>query len=420
MPADEHEVIVIGAGLAGLRCAIRLAELGRRVVVLEASDGVGGRVRTDRIDGFRCDRGFQVFNPAYPAVRRWVDVKSLALQHFDSGVLVRRARGSVVFADPVRSPGLAVRSLRSGLIRPGELAGLVRWLAPALVSPRRTLSSADETLSASLDRAGVAGGFRREVLHPFLAGVSGDSFEATSAIMSKLLVRMFVLGRPGLPIEGMQAFPDQLAASVRARGGTVRLNSRVDQVTRSGSRILVESAGTTHAAPAVIIAADPICGSDLAGTPRPVTRGLVTWWFATDDAPNDLGMVAVDGRRYEAQPPGPVWNAAVVSKAAPSYAPTGRHLIAATTLLDRGSAPEPAVRAHLGEIYGCHTRSWEVVTRHHIPHALPAYPPHTTPTSPISLGNGLYLCGDHRDTPSIQGALVSGHRAAGLVHAALG
>ena len=210
MAANESEVIVIGAGVAGLRCAVRLTELGRHVSVMEAADQVGGRIRTDEIDGFLCDRGFQVFNPAYPAAKRWVDIDALQLQSFGSGVLVRREAGLKVVADPLRSPKLARDAVRSGFLRPTEIAALGRWLGPTLVSPRRTLRDSDETLRASLDRAGVTGTFRSEVLQPFLAGVSVDSHEQTSASFSKLLVRMFALGRPGLPLAGMRAFPEQL------------------------------------------------------------------------------------------------------------------------------------------------------------------------------------------------------------------
>jgi len=206
------DVIVVGAGLAGLGCAIRLIELGREVVVVEAADAVDGRVRTDVIDGFRCDRGFQVLNPAYPVVRRWVDLDGLVLQSFGAGVMVRREDGLRVVADPVREPRLLSRTLRSGYLRPVELAALARWAGRVLVDPRAVMRQPDTTLAGSLDAAGVGGRLRREVLDPFLAGVLVDSHGVSSANFAKLLVRMFALGRPGLPEQGMGALPSQLAA----------------------------------------------------------------------------------------------------------------------------------------------------------------------------------------------------------------
>jgi phytoene dehydrogenase-like protein len=417
----DRDVIVVGAGLAGLRCAIRLTELGHRVTVLEAATHVGGRIRTDEIDGFRCDHGFQVFNPGYPAVKRWVDVEALAVQHFGSGVLIRREHRLVVLADPVRSPGMVTGSLRSGVLKARELAALLRWIGPTLASPRRTMYDADETLGASLDRSGVNGALRREVLQPFLAGVSADSHEATSARLSKLLVRMFALGRPGLPQDGMRALPEQLAAALRARGGSVLLEERVEDLTRGDDSVTVRTSSQHYLADAVVVAADPLAACALAGLPEPAMKGLVTWWFGADEAPHPLPLLAVDGRRLPGRSPGPVWNAAVISNAAPSYAPAGRHLICATTVLDSpdGEAPESAIRHHLGEIYGCDTADWDLVARHHIPRALPAFAPLTPFRSAVDLGDGLFVCGDHRDTPSIQGALVSGHRTAESVNARL-
>uniref|UniRef100_UPI003D7C6EE3 FAD-dependent oxidoreductase n=1 Tax=Kineococcus sp. SYSU DK018 TaxID=3383139 RepID=UPI003D7C6EE3 len=95
------DVVVVGAGLAGLACARHLSAAGLQVAVVEASDGVGGRVRSDVVDGFRVDRGFQLVNPAYPELHKVLDVAALRLQPFDAGVaVVRAARGSAVHYPP--------------------------------------------------------------------------------------------------------------------------------------------------------------------------------------------------------------------------------------------------------------------------------------------------------------------------------
>jgi phytoene dehydrogenase-like protein len=415
----DADVLVVGAGLAGLRCAIRLTELGRQVVVVEAEDSVGGRVRTDMVDGFRCDRGFQVLNPAYPAVRRWVDLDALALQSFGAGVMVRTGDGLRVVADPVREPRLLAQTLRSGYVRPGELAALGRWAGRVLVDPRAVMRQPDTTLAESLDAAGVAGRLRREVLEPFLAGVLVDSHGGSSANFAKLLVRMFARGRPGLPKGGMGALPAQLASGLPQ----VRLGVPVESVTPGdGHQVGVVAGGSTLRARAVVIATDPLTAAGLTPLPEPATRGLVTWWFEAPEAPSPLPLIAVDGRRSGHGAPGPVCNSAVMTAAAPSYAPPGRHLVEATCLLDRpdGDAPESVVLRHVGEIYGCDTTRWRTVIRHRIPLALPATSPPLRTRKDVSLGDGLFVCGDHRDTPSIQGALVSGNRTAQAVHSALG
>ena len=413
------DVLVIGAGLAGLRCAVALTEFGREVIVIEAGDVVGGRVRTDVIDGFRCDRGFQVLNPAYPAVRRWVDVDALALQPFGAGVMVRRDDGLRVLADPVREPRLIPQTLRSGYLRPLELAALGRWAARVLVDPRAVMRSPDLTLAQSLDEAGVVGRIRQEVLDPFLAGVLVDSYGGSSANFAKLLVRMFALGRPGLPELGMGALPAQLAAGLPQ----VRLSTPVESVIAGGGQEVAVAAGaSTWRARAVVVATDPVTAARVLSLPEPAMKGLVTWWFEAPQAPSPLPLVAVDGRRVGRMPRGPVWNTAVISAAAPSHAPPGRHLVEATCLLDRpdGDAPEAEVLRHVGEIYGCSTAGWRTIIRHRIPFALPAMTPPLRARMPVSLGEGVFVCGDHRDTASIQGALVSGNRTAVAVHAVLG
>lgn len=415
----DAEVIVVGAGLAGLRCARRLVELGREVIVLEKSDRVGGRVRTDVVDGFRCDRGFQVLNPAYPAIRRWVDLEALGLRSFRAGALVRRADRLAIVADPFREPRLLAATLRSGYVRPLALAALARWVARVMVRPQDVTRQPDSTLAESLDAAGVRGPLRREVLEPFLAGVLVDSHGATSANFTKLLIRTFALGRPGVPEAGMGALPEQLAAPL---GGQIRLAAQVESIAATDGGVEVRVDGNRLSARAIVVATDPVSASDLGGLPEPEMRGLVTWWFEAPEPPHPIPLIAVDGRRAGQASPGPVWNAAVMTAAAPSYAPAGRHLVEATTLLDHPhrEASEADVMRHVGQIYGCDTSGWRTVTRHRIEAAVPTMAPGAPVRGEIALGQGRFVCGDHRDTPSLQGALVSGHRTAEAVHTHLG
>ncbi len=411
----DADVIVVGAGLAGLRCARVLQDAGRQVVVLEAAAHVGGRVTSEDVDGFVVDRGFQVLNPAYPAVRRWVDVDALALGSFDAGVLARTDAGLRVLADPRRTPRLGVDTLRSGLLDAGDAWGLGRWLAPSLARPQVAAAGPDTTLARALDAHRINGDLRR-VLDRFIAGVVVDPAGTTSAQFTRLLLRSFALGRPGLPDGGMRRLPEQLVAGL----ADVRTGVAVDAVRSTVTGMAgVDTADGRLTARQVVVATGPTEASRLAGVPRPAMNGLTTWWFGVDEAPDPRRLVAVDARGNQG-PPGPVWNAAVVSTVAPSYAPAGKHLVEATTLLARpdGEASEGEVLAHLRDLYGCDTAAWQVVAHHVIPKAVPSSPPPLQLTRPVALGHGLFVCGDHRDTASIQGALVSGQRAARAVLAA--
>ncbi|KGM13989.1 monoamine oxidase, partial [Cellulomonas bogoriensis 69B4 = DSM 16987] len=269
------------------------------------------------------------------------------------------------------------------------------------------------TSARSWDAAGVDGPLRRSVLEPFLAGVLAEDDGSTSATFVRLLVRSFLAGTPGVPAAGMGAFPAQLAAGLP----DVRLGVRVHAVARTGGGVRVSADDGAVTVRAVVVATDAVTAEGLVGVPAPVMKGLVTHWYATRVRPTSLRAVMVDGRRR-----GPVVNAASMSLVARSYAPRGWHLVQATSLLPAGGspAPEPVVRRHAGEILGADPRPWQEVARHVIPGALPAQPPPLDVRRGVDLGGGLLVCGDHRDTASIQGALVSGRRAALTAAAHLG
>jgi phytoene dehydrogenase-like protein len=403
---SDDPVVVVGAGLAGLACAQRLSRAGVDVVVLEASDGVGGRVRTDVIDGFRCDRGFQLLNPAYPVLERVVDVAALDLKAFAAGVVAAHGAQHAVLADPRREPTRLSQTLTAPLGSLVDKLRFARWAAGSLLPVDRLLSRRDRTLAESLDRARLRGPLRSGVVEPFLAGVLADWEGATSANFAALLIRSFVLGSPSVPALGMGRLPEQIAATLPE--GSVRLGAAVRQVeahavdTLEGGRI---------PARAVVVATDPETAGRLTDQPTPPMKSLTTFWHTAAEPPTRTPMLHLDADRR-----GPVVNTAVLTTVAPSYAPTDRPLIATTVVGADGSVEaERSARAHAGLIYGVDADAWELVTTHVIRAALPSQPPPLDPRRPVRLPSGVFCAGDHRDTASLQGALVSGRRAATAV-----
>ncbi|WP_430592519.1 NAD(P)/FAD-dependent oxidoreductase [Humidisolicoccus flavus] len=408
----DADVIVIGAGLAGLQAARRAEANGQSVIVLEAQESVGGRVRTERIDGFLCDRGFQLLNPAYPAVQESIDCSELELQKFGVGVIVRKGAKSSTLAHPLRHPQYALQTLRSGFVPMLELAAFARWIGPEQIRPALGADDlGDESLQDSFDRVGLTGSFRRNVLDTFLAGVLAESSGASSANYVRQLVRYFATGTPGLPKRGMQALPEQMA---RALAGEVRVNTPVQSIKEVTGGVAVSTADATLRARAVVVAVGPEQVSELTALRTPPSNGLTTWWFRATGQPKTGPFLLIDASRPGGGPAGPVWNTAVISEVAPSYAPPGEHLVQATTLLDRpdGRASEADIRRDLARLYKTSTKRWEVLVHHEIPHTLPAQPPPLQDRGPIWTGTRILVTGDHRETGSIQGALVSGNRAA--------
>ncbi|RYV49709.1 FAD-dependent oxidoreductase [Pengzhenrongella frigida] len=393
--------------------------------MLEQADAVGGRVRTDVIDGFRCDRGFQLISPAYPEARRALDLPALRLQPLPGAVVVASGSGPHVLGDPRRTPaGLLGRALVGDLTAVGglrEKAAFGRWaLHSAVRNPAGLLAAPDEPWGEAFDRLGLDAGLRHAVLEPFLAGVLAESDGSTSRRFVELLIRSFVRGRPSVPAGGMQAIGDQLAAALPA--GSVRCDVRVDDVgsPAGGAIRQVRTTAGVIGARAVVVATDPTSAAAFTGLPVPRVRPLTTFWHVSAEPPATHGALHLDGDHR-----GPVVNTVVLSNAAPSYSPDRRALIATTMLgLPSGDPDDPrseaAVRRQLAQIYGVETSRWELAATHAIPHALTAMDPPLDVHRPVALGDGLFVAGDHRDSASSQGVLVSGRRAADAVLAHLG
>ena len=249
-------------------------------------------------------------------------------------------------------------------------------------------------------------------MRPFLAGVFCEAELRTSSRFFDLVWRCFARGSLGVPAAGMGAIPDQLARALPP--GTIRLTAAVSHV--GPGTVALAGGGQVHAR-AVVVATDGASASRLLGArlSAPATNGCTTYYHLADAAPTQLAAIAVDGQRS-----GPVANSVVLTNVAPSYATENRILVS-STVVGKTAPAETEVRRHLQQLWGVATSGWEHVATYALPDALPAQaPPLATLRRPVRMGDGLYVCGDHRDTASIQGALVSGRRAAQSVLADLG
>ncbi len=414
---DRTDVAVIGAGVAGLSCARALEESGVSVRVLEATRRVGGRVGTDVIDGFRCDRGFSWFDANDPDVRAALDVPALNPRPVERGLVLADPEGYRILQN---SQASVIATLRGGIAHPQDVARLVRWTDPLRRPEDRMLTGPDMTLAESLDRFGISGRLREEVLRPFFRVLVGDEDLGTSYQLTMLTMRRLARGIPALPALGMQAVPDQLALGLECR---VELGVRVTGIARAAAparAVAVTTEGDGVEAAAAVVATDPRTAAGLLGLGVPRMHGQVTWWFAAPVPPTSMRMPVLNplGAAY-----GPISHAVVVSNVAPRYAAPGQHLVAACSTwagLD-GTAADPApseleVRKHLSALFRTGAvDSWRLVARHACAAAWPVSRPPMMLGRDVDLGDGLFVAGDHRDRPSISGALRSGRRAAAAV-----
>ena len=405
---SDTDVIVVGAGLAGLVAARTLVDAGLHVRVLEASDAVGGRVRTDEVDGYLLDRGFQLYNPAYPEGQRQLDHDALRLRPFTRGAVLRHRGRRIKLADPRDVPRWAPNVLRAPLGSVRQRAALARYLRRCATTRTTELThQLDATARAALLDAGVAPDAVDHLLRPFLAGVFLEPDLATSRRFLDVVLRTFVRGTPSVPSHGMQQIPGQLATHLP--DGSVELERPVRSV--EPGRVVTDSATIT--ARSVVVATDPhTAAALLPALPVPTMNGVTTWYHSTDDLSLAKGrpMLHLDGDSG-----GPIVNSVVMSHAAPAYAPSGRALIASSVIGTGGAADESAVLTHAADLYDTGTSGWETVAVYRIPHALPAMPSPHDFRQPVAMGDGLFVAGDHRDSASIQGAMVSGRRTAHAV-----
>ncbi|SFF15591.1 protoporphyrinogen/coproporphyrinogen oxidase [Blastococcus tunisiensis] len=399
--SSRAEVVVVGAGLAGLSAAVRLAAAGVDVHVLEAGAHAGGRLSTERIDGFVVDRGFQVLNTGYPRAAD-LDLGALQLGWFERGAVVRVDGTAHRVVDPRQRPAdvLGTATAPVGSLR--DKAALAAFSVRAGYLPvGRLLAAPERTAEQALRAAGVGSTALDRFFRPFLAGVLLEDELGTSSRYLDLLWRSFVRGSIGLPARGMQAVGEQLAD--RLAPGRLSLHTAA----RSVSPGSVVTDDGTWSATAVVVATDPDTAARLlpaveASAPRQVTTHL----HVLPESPWRRPLIVLGA------PGGRLVNSVVVSDAQPRYSPDGRALLASSTL---APTREEEVRAEIAAAHDVAPDDLDHLTTVTVPGAQPAALPPLRLRRPVELGDGLFVCGDHRDTPSIQGAMASGARAARAV-----
>ena len=407
------DVVVVGAGLAGLAAARRIAIAGRSVCVLEASDEIGGRVRTDYVDGLTLDRGFQLYNPAYEEGFAILDLSSLNVQPLTAGIIVSIDGRQYKIADPRHEPSWAVDSLLAPI---GSMKAKLKFANYALKNAfsKQDFTKFDQRTDQFLART-FGNDLTQKALRPFLAGVFLEDDLATSKRFFDIVLKTFIKGQPGVPENGMFEIPKQLAAQLPA--GAINLNTTVNSMSPGK---VVTSAGEINCR-AIILAANARSAAAL--LPKlsvPNSNSVTTWYHVADCSANDLtegkGTLIVDGKKYSAHTTDtnrPLVNTVAISNAAPSYASGNRVLVSSSALgVHHSTQAEAAVRKHLSSLYKMSTTTWEHVATYPIPDALPAMPAPLALNNSARLGDGIYLAGDYRDVSSINGAFRSGRIAA--------
>ena len=377
----SRKIIVVGGGLAGLNAARYLHREGLEVLILEASDRIGGRVATDFVDGFILDHGFQVINPKYAELRETIDIKKLALETLPKGIEIINGDERVLVGDFRRDPKFlkGVLSSKSGKI--GEKVEFLRYL----------LSQTEEiSFGAAMQNCGR---LYLEVLEPFLKGVLLTNPSEVSNSVARELIHWFIKGNPGVPRDGAARLP-----KILAEGLSIQLNTSVLEIK---NKSVVTTDGEMDC-DAILLAADPITSSKLLNLRTPRMNRSITFYHALRE-----GEIRTPYLRVRKN--SPLVNSVVISNSANNYAPKGMSLLATTTL-------EPISTNDLNKelelMWALNTANWELIKSYEIKNSLPFHPVGQSLVCENRIEKGLYLAGDWRATPSQQGALLSGRRAA--------
>ncbi|WP_419994292.1 NAD(P)/FAD-dependent oxidoreductase [Streptomyces boninensis] len=415
-PHDTTDVVIVGAGLAGLAAAQHLTRAGLSVIVLEAAERPGGRMATDTIDGFRLDRTPHLFNGSYPELHRTPGLQDLPLRPFTAGVVIAdgprigRHRSTGGALTTARALATAVRGPLtggplSGALEEARLTAALSRLAAA--PPHRLLSRPERPATASRTAS---------LLRPLLSALLSDPGLTTSSRVADLALRSFARGHVCLPAGGAATVPDRLAAALPR--GVVRTGMRAVSVDTTAVRT---AAGEVLRCRSVLVATDASAAADLLpGLRLPAFHPVTVLHHTAPEAPPREPALVLAAQGSE----GPVAHTAVVSETDPSRSPAGKALITSTVLGPAAYEPtgvlDKAARSQLGRLYGTQAEDWDLLAAHHDPRAVPAMPAPHDLHRPVRLVCGLYVCGDHRDTSTPQGALHSARRAATAVLSDLG
>lgn len=417
MSSAQPSIAIIGAGLSGLACARALTQAGLKFKIYEAADAVGGRVRSDVVDGFTLDRGFQVLLPSYPEARRVLDYDNLKLRPFYRGADLFYKGRFHRLSDPFTHPRDAIKHGRDPLV-----SWIDKWytivLRKEVLTTRKIERRIPEIETEDYLRDfGFSEEFIDRFFRTFFGGVFLEKDLRTSARMFLFLYSMFSTGGAAIPAHGMQAIPDQLAISLPP--GCLRLNSPVAAV--SAGEITLSSGEIVRADHIIVAVSEEVAARLLPETAAEKllpARSTTCLYFTTDQPVPDTPTIYLDGDGR-----GPVNSACVLSKIAPHYAPAGQHLISASIIGAPSSGElEGVVRDQMAAWFGEAAYQWNHLRSYQIRHALPEGRQLRLGEGPLcaELAPGLYRCGDWCEDASINGALISGRRAAEAVIGAHG
>lgn len=436
----QVKTIVVGAGISGLRCALELHRQGHDFLLIESEDGVGGKMRTDVIDGFRLDRGFHVLQTAYPEAAGVVDFEQLELRTLEPGAIIRYRERWVRMSDPWRRPQHAWRTLFNPIGTITDRWKLMRLRSDALASPDLPAAAGIgvdckdvSTLELLQQHYGFSKSFVEHFLRPWWAGVFLESQLHTSASFMRFVFKMLSSGLIAYPSRGIQSVPDQLANQLP--GGSVQTGATVEAIDCGFSRDAAVDSGEVHV---LLASGEKVSGKQLVlAVPMHVSEKLLgrtdsskhsaSKWNAAYTQTSCLYFRAAKPDFVPKEPilmlggdldAGPVNHVFPISNATTEAYSAKEHLLSVSLVGDKCVATETDVRSQLASWFGDGAKRWDLLHRYDLEHALPGQPAGFRDGRESSIHiaqKNMVCCGDYVSDASVNGALRSGREAAEYV-----
>lgn len=408
MESNDVDVLIVGAGIAGLTAAKILKKAGKSFKIIEASDRIGGRVKTDEVDGFLLDRGFQVLLTAYPEAQHLLDYEALELCAFDPGALILTKKGISTVGDPIRKPSSLIGTIFSAV---GTIGDKLRLLKLRAYLGRKSINDIflEEELTTVdyLNKRGFSEQMMTLFFKPFLSGIFLEDELKTSSRMFEFVFKMFAEGDAAIPAKGMEMIPLQLAKDFSP--GDVICNEKVIEY---GQKFVKTHTGSIYNANFVLIAADEL---NVTPAHQQILKGyqaVTNMYFSASKKPFNNPMIALNTSKRK-------WvnNIAVMNNISSRYANNGSALISLSLLGDYTHIIEADLQKKvIDELTSWYPDAvhWKHVKTYHIPYALPNDEKvfDDLDDHMFRLRDNCFVCGDYLLNGSINAAMKSGRKAA--------
>lgn len=403
-------VIIVGGGLSGLTAARQLQAQGVDFLLLEASDRVGGRVKTDVVDGYRFDHGFQVLLTAYPEAQAILDYESLQLHYFKPGALLLYPDGKQDrIGDPLRDISSLLPTLFS---RAGSLMDKLKILRLNLslssTSIEQLFQREEMSTAQALAREyGFSDRMIESFFAPFFSGIFLESGLSTSRRMFDFVFKMFGSGHAAVPALGMEEISKQLANPLP--DNSILTGTKVSQI--EGQNVQLED-GSSFTAPHILVATEATGLVKELTSVRTQHQSTTHLHFSAEAPPIQQALIALNTK-----PKRFANNICTISQVATKYAPAGQHLISISVVGVTNESPanlEKLVRKELGTWFGKATEDWKHLHTRKVHYALPNQTQVTNQldAEQTKLRPGLFVAGDHMLNGSINAAMYAGRKAA--------